>query len=316
MIMKHKKTKSLKNKQKTEGQSAGLKKWMIFLAIGAAVVAMVAVIIVFLLLPGSPEELPEGEMAAAIKQAGWLDRRISAAEYEFFETYVGRDLWQPTEEELTEKTRRFIYEVNAKHGLGAHLGLCDPFTFESMQRDVVEGNIERARMQAAGEVFYGPVSYDDSSHFKVTFAKLEVEIVNELQHMEAGGEIEFVEDDLHDFYQEYLFRYQRLAAVTYEHTIGGHTEVRTAPWSELRTMHAIDDYLAGFLMSGEVGDEVEYYYDVSFDEQETRSAKILDIEIDTATFEDARYALVMDYITLVYYPQIIEEAIEHSKLSF
>ena len=272
---------------------------------------------VLLFSPEAPAQLdpdtPGADIVYALRKAGHLERKISENEYAFFEILVGRDLYHPTDEELEEKTKQMIYDVNAKYALGTYFGLCQPYTYDQMRRDLDQENADRARMKEKGEVFYGPVSFDSIGFFNFKFSNLELEIINAMRE-ELGPDMR---DKSREFYHMNIKRYESIEEVRYEYTIKGTTEEIVVTLAEMKSMSRFGDILGDFLMSGEyeVGDLWEDEYTDEFGPVR-RSAKILSVNIDKPSFEEIEFTVTLEYIREVFYPELIVSAVSLSNLSF
>jgi hypothetical protein len=269
---------------------------------------------ILLLLRDEPVELSGVEIPDAIKLAGMLDRKVSKEEYAFFEDFVKRDLINPDKEELEEKTKRMILEVNAKYAIGSHLGLCEPYAYEKMQKDLAKENEARASMKASGEVFYGPVSFDETGYFKFEYSNLDTKIIDEfMNNPDYFKKIsDTLGEEIRDYYEENIKKYEHIEEVVYELSIdGGAPEVKTADWSEMRNMYITDDPLGTFLLNNEEGAELGF--DTATD---ARRAKILSVHMNRPTFEDNWFTVTQDYVTLFYCPELVETSIRMSELKF
>ncbi|MCL2747890.1 MAG: hypothetical protein FWE59_04465 [Oscillospiraceae bacterium] len=286
------------------------------LVVGGALAACAVIVCVWVFfISGAPEDSYDsyGEIPAAVKKAGWLERNISRDEYAFFEAFVKRDLWQPTDEELAAKTDRMILEVNAKFAIGSHLGLCETFTYEGMLGSLARENAERKRMKEAGEVFYGPVSFDAIGYFQFLYSNLELEIVGIMR--ENFGDA--LRDQVLGFYHNNKERYQSIEGVRYEYTVNGITEEISVTRNDLKTMSRLGDELGDFLltMEYEQGSVWEGEYEDEFGLVKRR-AKVLEVTIDRPSFEEVEFTVALEYVREVYYPEVVESAIQLSKLRF
>jgi hypothetical protein len=281
---------------------------------GIPLLILVVVAGILLLSRGALTELSGEEIPDEIKLEGILDRKVSKAEYAFFESFVKRDLLNPGKEELEEKTKSMIAEVNAKYAIGNHLGLCEPYTYESMRNNLARENETRASMKASGEVFYGPVSFDEVGYFKFEYSNLDLNIVNELMNSSDRSEKirDTRADEIQSYYEANIQKYEYVEEVTYELSVaGGAPEAKTADRAEMRTMYMTDDPLGSFLLNGAEGE--------AFDFETTTDAcraKILSVRKTVTTLEDNLFTVTEDYVTLIYYPGLVEMAIQMSNLKF
>jgi len=246
----------------------------------------------------------------ALVQSKTLNRRVSKSEYAFIMRQVKRDNYDATAEELDEMTVRFIYEINARYAIGYQLGVSGLFTYEDMQVALAEENADRARMKATGEVFYGPESFDESTFFTSQYANLDNLIVNELHSRNVGDTIQ---EEVRVYFEGRRERYNYLESVTYEETINGHTEVKTAGRGDLRAMGFNEDHeLQPFLLEAVIG---SVYEDELLDIG-PRTVTLLSADIFEPTFEEASFSATNDYLYLYYIPGLIDRSIELTRLRF
>jgi hypothetical protein len=257
----------------------------------------------------SGEELPD-----AAQKAGLLQRSISREEYAFFETLVKREKINISEEELAAQTKKTITEVNARFALGSQLGVCQPFSYENFMSNLEAENASRASMKQTGEVFYGPEKFEAIGYYGYITSNLDLDIARAFTDDETrfdklqkqhGEKIEA-------YFEENIELYQQLEGVSYELSINGAApEVVDADWSILRILYMTDDPLGKFLIEGIEGDTFEYT-----DEEGFKSAKILEVGKTVPVFEDSIVPISQNYVTIVYYPKLLELAIEMSRLEF
>lgn len=277
------------------------------LAIGSAAAALVlaaSLLLIFLL--NQPAQEP-GVLDALESKAGYI-RTVGEEEYAFYRNLVARDSEPGADEgEIDRLTREKINRVNAEFMLANQMGLCEPYSFETLQRDMQRENDQRKIKKQNSEVFYGPEKFDLISYYSYLSGNLKLDMVTYVVENADGKLVEAAKA----YYEQNMEKYQSIANIRYTLTENGASAEKTLPREEMSTLEKLDSELFEFLYNGSVGDELHYTYN-----DRERSVKIQAIEQEETSFESSMAVVMRDYVTNVYLENLIVSTMEKSPVEF
>ena len=235
-------------------------------------------------------------------------RGMEPEEYDFYYDLVRRDLPADTgEAELAEKTREKAARAIAEFSLGQKLGLCQPYSFESLQRSMEKENEQRKLKKENGEVVYGPQKFELNTYFNYVVTNLKLDVVDAIEK----GADDALKQKAKTYFEENRAEYQEISNIRYTITEGGKTEEKNLPREEMRTLERTDDQLFEFLYYGQAEDTMDYLYgDVE------RSVRILAVDRADPDFDSVQAAALEDYISEVYYEELVQREREHIQIDF
>lgn len=227
---------------------------------------------------------------------------ISDEEYEFYKECVQKDYKGKDEDEIRKRTEIFAKELYAQYTLGEKYDLCKPYSFGSLKLDLVSENKQRQAKADAGEIIYGPVEYSLDEYLEYTRTNLKTQIINYL----VKEQDESVEAAAQDYWKENKDSFKILESV--EYSVNG--EIKKIVKDEFATLEKTESELFLRLYEGEEGDEF------TFSGEETLKMKILKKDYEVVDIETDKQMVLKEYITNVYYPELIKKAMESSLLQF
>lgn len=296
------------NRFRSEKTSGTRKKriLLISLAMGGAVIAVILLMVLWY----RPFSAPQAENAFRKLETAseTYTRSVSAEEYEFYYHLAKRDLPADTEPaEMEEKAKEMASRSVAEFSLGQKLGICQPYSFESLKRNMEKENEQRKVKKGSSEVVYGPEQFDLVSYYLYVAGNLEIDTVDYI----AAHADDTMLQNAETYFEEHREEYRPITSIRYAMTEQDTTEEKTLLQEDMRTLERLDGELFAFLYYGKAGDTMEYYYgDVQ------RTVKILDIEREDPSFDDAREAALEDYIAEVYYEELVQNEMSHIRLEF
>lgn len=252
-----------------------------------------------------PQE--ESELDKLKAQQGYI-RTVGTEEYEFFKKLVYRDSREElTEEELDTATKEKVNRVNAEFMLANQMGLCDPYSFESFQRDMENENTQRKLKKEKDEVFYGPEEFDLITYYNYVSGNLKLDMVSYItEHADS-----MIVNESEAYFEEHKENYKTINAIRYFLTENGEQEELVLERDEMSTLEKTDSELFEFLYNGEAGDTLEYVHDES-----ERMVQIISTEYEELSFNNNMERVMRDYITNVYLEDWIQQIEEENPVEF
>lgn len=285
-------------KQTKEKKKTG-RVWMII------AVLLAAAVLGGLWMMREPQE--ESELDKLKAQQGYI-RTVGTEEYEFFKKLVYRDSREElTEEELDTATKEKVNRVNAEFMLANQMGLCDPYSFESFQRDMENENTQRKLKKEKDEVFYGPEEFDLITYYNYVSGNLKLDMVSYItEHADS-----MIVNESEAYFEEHKENYKTINAIHYFLTENGKQEELVLERDEMSTLEKTDSELFEFLYNGEAGDTLEYVHDES-----ERMVQIISTEYEELSFNNNMERVMRDYITNVYLEDWIQQIEEENPVEF
>lgn len=285
------------------------RKHALLIGVGAAgAIAVIVLLMILLYHPDSSAEHSEGPIPKLENATEVYTRTISPEEYDFYYDMVERDLAPDSEQDtIAEKAKEKASRSVAEFSLGQKLGLCQPYSFESLQRDMEKENEERKLKKENGEVIYGPQRFDLMTYFQYITSNLKLDVVELL----AANADEEMQKKAQTYFEENRAKYQTITNIRYTVTENGTTEEKNLPYEEMRTLANLDGPLFDFLYNGSPGETMDYVY---ADEQ--RTVAILAIDREDPDFMSVKTTAIEDYVSEIYYEELIQTEMEHNLLEF
>lgn len=235
-------------------------------------------------------------------------RVVKQEEYEFYKYFVERNIGtEISSEEMDEKVKAYINEVNAVFYLGNQYGLCEPYSFELLKLRMEQENESRKVKQKEEEVVYGLTEFTLETYFQYVYTNLETDIQDYLADNSGGQMIQ----DAKNWYEEGMKDSQIVESITYQVTQDGVTEKLVVDQTQLKFLGKADMGLADFLSAAKVNDRYEDDQTGSY-----REVVVLDIQYTKEDFEGNELAVIVDYIRQKVYPMVIEQVKEQNPVEF
>ncbi len=278
---------------------------------GLRCLIVVIVLLVCMIVGYSVREIYEKQKSPLIETIkgykGYI-RTVGQEEYDFYAYFVERDLsGEIYPEELDEKIRTYINEVNAVFYLGNQLGLCEPYSFELLKlRMEQENNVRKVKLEQ-GEPIYGLKEFRLETYFQYVFTSLETDIIAYIEE-NADREIIRQAEEYYDANPD-LFNIRK--SVAYEITMQGKTEAETADREQLNFLGKSDMGLADFLEVGQPGD---IYEDVLNGEK--RKILLKNIEYTEKEGDMDKKTIIYRYILSELYPLLISSVARNNPVEF
>lgn len=241
----------------------------------------------------------EESILKELKNKNGYIRTVAVEEYHFFEKLVDRDLPEEiSDDELAQKTKEKINRVNAEFMLANQMGLCNPYSFESFQREMEIENSQRKLKKERNEVFYGPEQFDLITYYNYISGNLKLDMVSFITQ-NADSE---VMNGAEDYYKKNKEKYKAIKEIKYFLTEDGQTTECILSSEEMSSLEKTDSTLFEFLYNGKTSDTMEYLY-----ENVLRTVQIISIEYEEQSFKNNIERVVRDYITLIYLEEWLQE---------
>lgn len=291
-------------------KAAGLPKKYVWLfgCAGVAAVALIAILLGQLYRPGPADSPPISVQQKLESMTDAYTRGMEPEEYDFYYGLVRRDLPADTgEAALAEKTKEKASRAIAEFSLGQKLGLCQPYSFESLQRAMEKENEQRKLKKENGEVVYGPQKFELNAYFNYVISNLKLDVVDAIKE----GADDALQQKAKAYFEENRAEYQEISNIRYTITEEGITEEKNLPREEMRTLERTDDQLFEFLYYGQAGDTMDYLYG-----DKERSVRILALDRADPDFDSVQAAALEDYISEVYYEELVQKERERIQIDF
>lgn len=237
---------------------------------------------------------------------GYL-RTVSQEEYDFFEDMVIKDsLEELTEQERKEQTLEYINRGNAEFMIAYEMGLCEPYSFSSLKRQMELENQEREIKKKNGEVFYGPENFDLTSYYQYLLGNLELDMVTYI--------LEYADQEVMEgaksYFEEHEDWYQEIREVVCDIETDGKSERKQISQEEFSSLEKTDSELFEFLYNGKEGDHLIYKKN-GVEQKVTYISRVY----EELTFEKCGEEVLKDYISNVYLEQWIREWMDQNPIT-
>lgn len=280
------------------------KKYRIWILVS---VLLAAVVFGAIFCTGMVPQKEESVLEQLQSKNGYI-RTVGAEEYEFFKKLVDRDSSEElTEEELETRTKEKVNRVNAEFLLANQMGLCNPYSFESFQRDMENENSRRKLKKEKNEVFYGPEKFDLITYYNYVSGNLKLDMV---AYITENADSQVL-DGAEAYFEEYAENYKTIGEINYLLTEGNKTQELVLLREEMSTLEKTDSTLFEFLYYGKEDDTMQYSY---MDSQ--RTVQIISVEYEELSFENNVERVMRDYISNVYLEDWIQKIEEESPVEF
>ncbi len=277
-------------KKQTGKKKKNYKMWL------AVPVILIIVLAGFILLR-TTETKKDISLSELKEEQGYI-RKADREEYEFFKKLIERNLPEELpEEELDALIREKMNRSNAEFMLANQMGVCDPYTFEGLQKDMEHENEQRKLKKEKGEVFYGPVKFDLITYYNYISTNQKLDMVS-LIVQNADTE---VMDGARAYFEENSEKYLSVENINYLLTENGETKELSLKREEMSTLEKTDSILFEFLYYGEAEDTMKYSYN-----EIQRTVQIISVEYEELSFENNIERVVRDYVTNVYLENLIQ----------
>lgn len=256
---------------------------------------------------GGANEASQSLIEEVQSDKGYI-RVVSQEEYDFYKYFVERDLAKEIEnQELNEKVKAYINEVNAVFYLGNKYGLYEPYSFDLLNMRMEQENRDRQQKLEAGEVVYGLEQFTLQTYYQYERSNLEADII---EYIEMNLDSEIV-DLAEDYYNENPELFTGRESVTYEITALGVTQEVAADREQLNLLANADMNLADFLETAEVGDT---YADMK--DGEEREVLVTEISNTEPGFDNNRDAVIRYYIRYILLDELIDTVAQNNPVEF
>lgn len=277
-------------KKQTGKKKKNYKMWL------AVPVILIIVLAGFILLR-TTETKKDISLSELKEEQGYI-RKADREEYEFFKKLIERNLPEELpEEELDALIREKMNRSNAEFMLANQMGVCDPYTFEGLKKDMEHENEQRKLKKEKGEVFYGPVKFDLITYYNYISTNQKLDMVS-LIVQNADTE---VMDGARAYFEENSEKYLSVENINYLLTENGETKELSLKREEMSTLEKTDSILFEFLYYGEAEDTMKYSYN-----EIQRTVQIISVEYEELSFENNIERVVRDYVTNVYLENLIQ----------
>lgn len=256
---------------------------------GAILLLAVSVMVFF---TGCGSQESRKSVLQQLQEKNGYIRTVGKEEYDFFRKLTDRDTAEDvSEEELDVLTREYINRSNAEFMIGNQMGLCNPYSFESFQRDMENENAQRKQKKENKEVFYGPESFDLITYYTYVRGNLTLDMVN---FIIAQADAEVIKGSK-AYFEEHKENYRTIESIQYELKEDGVVTNEELIREEMSTLEKTDGILFSFLYQGQENDTFQYSYG-----DKAREVRIVAVEYKSLSFENNQERVMRDYVTKVY----------------
>lgn len=256
---------------------------------------------------GQTENQEKGFLTEIEEYRGYT-RVVGQEEYDFYAAFVKRDLPKETSQnELEEKIRSYINEVNAVFYLGNRLELCEPYSFPALQLRMEQENASRQIRLQQGETVYGLQQFTLQTYFQYTMDNLQISIQRYLEEHADAQILEMAKA----YYEKNQEAFRSRTEVVYEVSMNGKVETMTADSAMMSTLGKADTGLADFLTAAEVGDIYEDIRDGM-----DRTVVLKDITYGEEGFENNRELILYSYVRNELYETVVELVAKNNPVEF
>lgn len=212
---------------------------------------------------------------------------IGKEEADFYQGLAGQDM---------DKTA-YASRVYAQFLAGERLGVCGPYSFESLKAELAQENEQRRLKKEQGEKLEGPAQFDLAHYLPYRLEQIRDASVALLVENPSGALLA----NSKAYWEANQDKFAVVREITVELRQNGSTERKVFKKSELAEMGSQNPQLQKLLYSGKEGQSFEYEYN-----GDKITGEILSVKKETATFEEATQAVLTSYMANVEYPQLID----------
>ena len=190
----------------------------------------------------------------------------------------------------------YASKVYAQFLVGERLGICGPYSFESLQAEMAQENQNRKSQKDQGEKLEGPVQFDLTEYLPYRLDQVEDASVEKL--IENPSSVLLANSKA--YWEANQDQFAVVREVQVEMTSDGSTIQRTYKKADLNQLKDSNPQLYELLSGTREGQTFEYEYD-----GETIEGKVLSVRKETATYEEVTQQVLFSYMKAVEYPQLI-----------
>ncbi len=247
-----------------------------------------------------------------LEQTTGFIRTVGQSEFNFYQQIAERNtvsasLSSQMDDNKLQKTKDYINRVNAAFYIANQLGLCEPYSFASFQREMEKENNLREVKKERGEVFYGPEQFNLVSYYDYQSSNLKLKVVDQIVRLADAG----MADEAKQYFEKNKSKYDTIQEIRYEQNENGTVTEQNLKQSDFLTLKTTDGELFDFLIGGKPGETKEYSLN-----GQTRSVTIRSKDMEQATFENVQGDVMRDYVTLVYYDRLVSLVAKNNPVQF
>lgn len=248
----------------------------------------------------------DNSIVTQIKNSKGYIYKISAEEFDFYQTLVLKSKPNTTGAELYNLTADYARTVNAKFFIANKLGLCNSYDFATLQYDMENENADRKLKRQTGEVYYGVDEFDIYSYFQYVYSDLESDIEEYLRKNADDNIIKGAKEYFENNQDKFVYT----SSITYKTIVDGQEEVQTVDYDGINNLQKIDSPLFDFVSSANVGDKA---VDSS---NPSRSFELLDVQTTTMNYNDNSYTIIQAYVSDVLVEELVQTVIINNPIEF
>mgnify|MGYP003369896325 CR=1 FL=1 len=190
----------------------------------------------------------------------------------------------------------YASKVYARFLVGERLGICGPYSYESLQMEMEQENQDRKSRKEQGEKLEGPLQFELTDYLPYRLEQLEEASVEKL--IENPSSVLLANS--RSYWEINREQFAVIREVQVDMTSDGKTTQRTFKKSDLKEMKESNPQLYELLSEAREGQAFAYEYD-----GETIEGKVLSVKKETAAYEEVTQQVLFSYMKSVEYPQLI-----------
>lgn len=273
--------------------------------------SVVIILLAAFLLPGlsrSSGMQDKGGLADSLANVQDRFIIIDKEEFDFYYGLAERDFQDRTlKEQIEQAALNLAAESYAQFRMGETLGLCQAYSFSSMQRSMEADNQSRQVKMSQGEVVYGMQEFTLPTYFSYIRNGLRQDIVSKLSESADTA----IEKAARKYYRDNPDSFRTLTKVQYETDETGVMEKRIFLREDMSTLEKTDDELFRFLYNGKEGESLQYEKN-----DQLISVNLLKKEETQLSWEDDAASIIYSYVDQHLYEELLNDAKKHSLVSY
>ncbi len=233
---------------------------------------------------------------------------IYKEEYDLYCEIAKKDMVdRDDEDQVKEQGALYAAECYSLFDIASECGAKEMFSFESFLDELDAKNKENKDKLSDGDVVMGLIQFEKYDYFKYILAEYRQKTIEKLSASPDKDMVESAEI----YYEEHKDNYIENARYQYQVIVeteeGIEIQIMETDYQTITQSYHASDMLGDVLLSGNIGEE----YDLG-----DRTVILLDRENSYYSFEEAKGAVIRNYVEDVYLPQEIERRAGQMKRQF
>lgn len=260
-----------------------------------AVLLLLVVLSAFLIWQANCQQGPS--VMGQLRQITGNSVTVGKEESDFYRLMAQRAMEQQGSQ-ATDSGDAAVYasKIYARFLVGERLGICGPYSYESLQAEMARENQDRKNRKEQGEKIEGPIQFELTDYLIYRLEQLEEASAEKL--IENPSSVLLANSKA--YWEANQDQFAVVREVQVDMISQGRTSQKIFKKSDLNQLKETNPQLYELLSEAREGQVFEYEYD-----GETIEGKVLSVRKETAVYEEVTQQVLFSYMKAVEYPQLI-----------